>query len=200
MKKNVVTFSVLLLSFVLFCGCAQKERAAFDLGHFNGRQYQNQYLGLTFDAGDFIIHQTELDSQLSPIGSVSQGKPPVVLTTLSMGESTDISSYPLLQITAQHVGGVPYSDTAMEYVEQISELFRNLHDEYYEMEKDERKLNGRSFAAICSQIFTQDGNMFYLDLYGTVEGDYFVAFSALTLDPQQSKEVNNVLQTVKFSR
>ncbi|MHB1315663.1 MAG: hypothetical protein ACYCX2_09300 [Christensenellales bacterium] len=198
--RTICKAGLLILSITLFCGCAQKERAAFDLGTFDNQRYENDYLGLEFNAGEFSVLEAPLDDRLLPLAGISKEKQPLILAALSMGENTDILSYPVLQILAQHINDVPYISSAKEYVDEASAAFNEANTEYYEIEKGDIKLNGRTFYAVCAQLFTTDGQMIYLDLYVTVEGDYFVALAALSLDPQQSGELNSVIQSISFKK
>ena len=199
MKKILLNTICVILSGFLFCGCAPKQRAAFDLGKFNGQKYENNYLGLHFDAGEFTVLNEKLDDRLKPLYNIAEEEKSFMLATLSKGNDTNIVSYPVIQVIAHHVSGLQYINSAKDYLEKASSAFNEANTEYYEIEKNDVTLNGRMFSTLVVQIFTSDDQMIYLDLYVTVEGDYFVVFAALALDPQQSDTVNNVIQTIRFS-
>ena len=186
MIKGLRIIACYALCMFLLCGCASKERAAFDLGSYTGKQYKNEYFGLQFDAGKFSILDSALDDRLLPLFNMTDENKSYVLSTLSMGENTEVGSYPLIQSLAYDVSSLPRISSAKEYVEEAASAFNEANAEFYEIEKDEITLNGRKFASLLAQLFTPDGQMIYLDLYVTVEGDYFVVFAALSLDPQQS--------------
>lgn len=177
-----------------------------DSGKIDGSTYSNKYFGLKLEIPEgWEVANSETNDRLYEIGKKLYNEPIVdvfdiidLLTISKYPVGAAVYSNPLFGATAENVKGIAGIKTGKDYLESCKQIFKNMKIEYeFEKEIYTEVIGNKSFDVLELKI-NVGSRKTYQKLYCVLIKDYAILISLTYTSEDELKELNKILNTIKF--